>query len=444
MNETKKMRSISRNINRSWVAGLLAFFLMFDILITGMALAGWCYFQETAKGQEFHMDTPRGLKLLEEDQIPSYMDNTLTEDAGWRKLPLRDVLSRIQYVHEADPGKTTPVYMGKYLLFVWRCLSIIVLLQCLILLFEILTGSRKARKQLAPLNEITQMAKSLTDAASFDEDRFQQLEDALSRISPTGPDAALHTGDAELEGLEAAVNNLLERMRQSYQQQARFVSDASHELRTPIAVIQGYANMLDRWGKEDEQILTESISAIKSESDNMKKLVEQLLFLARGDSGRTRLTMEELSLGDIMKEVFDESVMIDPAHHYHLKSGEDVRITGDSAMIKQAARILTDNAAKYTPEDADIVLKVQKNEQGCGCFIVQDEGIGIAGEDIPHMFERFFRSDPARSRENGGTGLGLSIAKWIVDRHGGYFQVLSREEIGTRITVCFPPQVREL
>ena len=228
-------------------------------------------------------------------------------------------------------------------------------------------------------------------------------------------------------------------MRQSYQQQARFVSDASHELRTPIAVIQGYANLLDRWGKEDEQILEESIRAIKSESDHMKKLVEQLLFLARGDSGKTRLIMEKVSLGNLMKEVLDESVLIDPKHHYILKNEEDdLLITGDSSMIKQAARILVDNAAKYTPEGGDILLRTGRNEKGHSFFLVQDDGIGISPDDTPHIFERFFRSDPARSRESGGTGLGLSIAKWIIDRHGGYFQVLSREGIGTRITVCFP------
>ena len=189
----------------------------------------------------------------------------------------------------------------------------------------------------------------------------------------------------------------------------------------------------------DVQLLEESSRAIKSESDHMKKLVEQLLFLARGDSGKTRLVMEKVSLGNLMKEVLDESVLIDPKHHYILKNEEDdLLITGDSSMIKQAARILVDNAAKYTPEGGDILLRTGRNEKGHSFFLVQDEGIGISPDDTPHIFERFFRSDPARSRESGGTGLGLSIAKWIIDRHGGYFQVLSREGIGTRITVCFP------
>ncbi len=437
MNQTKKMRSISRNMNRTWVAGLFSAFLFFDLLVAIMAVSGWCYFQETAKGQEFQLSTPRHFERITEDKIPKSAGISDGSTGFLKNPPFRDTLARTQYVHQAD-GKETSIYAGKFLLFTWRCILFLLLLQLLILLSEILTGSRKARKQLAPLYEISQMAKDLTDAASFDEERFHHLEDAISQISPTGPDARLQTGDAELEGLEQAVNSLLDRMRQSYQQQARFVSDASHELRTPIAVIQGYANMLDRWGKEDEKILEESIAAIKSESDHMKKLVEQLLFLARGDSGRTKLSMEPFSLTEIIKEVFDESVMIDQEHHYQLKGADDIKMTGDSSMIKQAARILVDNAAKYTPKGYDIVLQVKKNEKGHNCFVVQDEGIGISEEDMPHMFERFFRADPARGRENGGTGLGLSIAKWIVDKHGGYFQVLSRQELGTRITVCFP------
>lgn len=107
-------------------------------------------------------------------------------------------------------------------------------------------------------------------------------------------------------------------------------------------------------------------------------------------------------------------------------------------MLKQTLRILLDNAAKYTPEGDEIILRTGINDKGDPSFIIQDEGIGIAGSDVPHVFERFFRSDPARNKDGGGTGLGLSIAKWIIDKHGGYFNVLSREEIGTRITVSLP------
>ncbi len=109
-------------------------------------------------------------------------------------------------------------------------------------------------------------------------------------------DAKIQMHDKDLAGIENALNDLLERMRASYKQQVQFVSDASHELRTPIAVIQGYVNMLDRWGKDDQAILTESIEAIKNESEHMQKLVEQLLFLARGDSNRQTLDMKSCSL----------------------------------------------------------------------------------------------------------------------------------------------------
>ena len=103
-----------------------------------------------------------------------------------------------------------------------------------------------------------------------------------------------------------------------------------------------------------------------------------------------------------------------------------------------AARILCDNALKYSPQGEPIVLRAFFDEQGAPCFSVQDHGQGISSADIPHIFERFYRADPARARNSGGTGLGLSIAKWIVDRHGGYFRVISREEVGTRMVVCLP------
>ena len=272
----------------------------------------------------------------------------------------------------------------------------------------------------------------------FDEEKFHSLEDAISKISPTSSEERIHIGDSEFKGLEDAINKLLDRMRDSYRQQARFVSDASHELRTPISVIQGYANMLDRWGKSDESVLDESIEAIKSEAENMKNLVEQLLFLARGINGKTQLTITEFSLSDMIKNVVEESKMIDDKHIYSYIKLEDVNIYGDSGLLKQTARILVENAAKYTEEGEDIILKIGRNNKGEAYFSVQDNGIGMDAEDVPHIFERFFRADTARVRKNGGTGLGLSIAKWIIDNHNGYFSVLSRKEIGTRITVYLP------
>ena len=218
----------------------------------------------------------------------------------------------------------------------------------------------------------------------------------------------------------------------------RFVSDASHELRTPIAVIQGYVNMLDRWGKEDEQVLGESIEALKNESQHMKELVEQLLFLARGDSGRQHLNMEKLDLNCMVSEVWEESMMIDESHRYEFRGTEnEACVLGDVAMIKQSVRIFVQNAAKYSEPGTAIILGV-KEEPGYVSYMIEDEGTGMNPGDLAHIFDRFYRSDEARNNETGGSGLGLSIAKWIVDAHGGTIQVISRADIGSRFIVRFP------
>ena len=179
-----------------------------------------------------------------------------------------------------DNGKTMVKEAESFLYLIIRVAQAIGVIEAFYILKEIIFGTMKIRKNLKPLDEIAETANRLGNI-NFDEEKFQNLEEAISRISPIISDEKIFTGDNELHGLEEAINNLLERMRDSYRQQARFVSDASHELRTPISVIQGYANMLDRWGKEDESVLNESIAAIKSEAENMKNLVEQLLFADR-------------------------------------------------------------------------------------------------------------------------------------------------------------------
>ena len=288
---------------------------------------------------------------------------------------------------------------------------------------------RRTAEILAPLKELAVKADELS-RLEFGEDKYQLLEDAITQLDEGGK---LSLRDSELVGIEAAINNLLTRVRESNRQQARFVNDASHELRTPIAVIGGYADMLERWGKDDEKVLNESIAAIRTETARMKHLVEQLLFLARGDSGKTQLQLEEIDAGALLKEAYEESVMIDEDHVYRLReSGEALPVQADQGLLKQAVRILLDNAAKYTAKGDEIILSSGRQE-GHVYLQVQDTGIGMAEADVEHMFERFYRADEARSFE--GTGLGLSIAKWIVDKHGGHFEIVSREDLGTRIRI---------
>lgn len=302
------------------------------------------------------------------------------------------------------------------------------------------------QKQLKPIYDLAQNAVRLTDESDphkshmpdRDDERIHDLESAIENIKPDMPNSKLQTADKELKGLENAINSLLERTKNSYGQQIRFVSDASHELRTPIAVIKGYTDMLDRWGKKDEKVLDESITAIKTETEHMNRLVQQLLFLARGDSGRTQLKLERFSLADVVREVYNESEMIDTQHEWQLFATDEVMAQGDVALLKQAVRILVDNATKYTPKGETIILKAMRDEKGAPMVVVQDSGVGIGGEDLGKIFDRFYRADPSRSGQQGGSGLGLSIAKWIIDRHGGYFDIASCENVGTRFKIHLP------
>lgn len=295
--------------------------------------------------------------------------------------------------------------------------------------------ARRIKKMLAPIDELAARAEEIS-RIDLSEEKYHLIEEKITSLEPT-EEAKLSFGDEDLRGVERAMNNLLARIRESNRQQARFVNDASHELRTPIAVIEGYANMLARWGREDEKVLDESIHAIKNESEHMKHLVEQLLFLARGDAGRTVVNPEKVDLCEMMQTVYEESLMIDEGHIYkYSRPAEPVYVMADEGLLKQAVRILVDNSAKYTKAKDEIILTVGYAENDRVFLQVQDTGIGMKESDVEHMFERFYRSDEARSY--GGTGLGLSIAKWIVDRHEGHFEITSREELGTRIKIVLP------
>lgn len=412
--KVKNVTSIAIKLNSISVRELFFKFLFLDICIIAILIGFWCIEGEIQFYGEFVKSAQRTINF--------YPIETANYKVVW------------------DDGKTLVKEASEFLYNIIKLIKIIGIIEGILLLEELIFGTARIRKILKPLNEIAEAANRLSDMA-FDEEKFHNLEDAISKISPVASDERVHIGDNELQGLEEAINNLLDRMRDSYRQQARFVSDASHELRTPISVIQGYANMLDRWGKEDESVLDESIKAIKSESENMKNLVEQLLFLARGINGKTQLQITEFSLNDMMTEVFEESKMIDKNHLYKYIEKEKATVYGDIGLLKQTARILIDNAAKYTDEGECIILKTGISSKEEPYFSVQDNGIGMDEDDVTHIFERFFRADTARVRKNGGTGLGLSIAKWIIDNHKGYFSVLSRKDIGTRITVFLPKKL---
>ncbi len=241
----------------------------------------------------------------------------------------------------------------------------------------------------------------------------------------------------ELKDLATVINGMLDRIEVSYNSQKQFVSDASHELRTPIAVIQGYVNMLKRWGKEDRDVLDEGIHAIDQEAASMKELVERLLFLARHDKKTLMLEMESFDPLEVMSEVHREAKMLSSDHKFELSPAQNSRISGDKDMIKQLMRILLDNAIKYTPAGGSITLGVRRDRVNC-ILTVTDTGAGISPDELTKVFDRFYRCDDARRSQTSGHGLGLSIARIIVAAHGGKLKVRSKVGVGTTFSVLLP------
>lgn len=406
--ETKRMTSIVRKLHWDWIGRKFSMYLGFDLFLLAALCVGWICDQEYTCLGELTWDHSRML-------------------AGFGNLK-----NMTYMVKDAEGKLLLELSIWPPLKIILIVIGIVAAAQLIDSFFDYMEEEKRIRRILAPINEIALKADELSKM-TFSEEKYQQIEDAISSLQPNEQEI-LSFGDADLMGIEAAMNNLLMRMRDSYKQQARFVNDASHELRTPIAVIQGYANMLARWGSRDEKVLNESIEAIQHESDHMKYLVEQLLFLARGDSGKTRLTFQEVSINDLVKEIYEESLMIDENHPYRFSRAEkEISVKADAALLKQAVRILVDNGAKYTHKGDEIVLSFGKNSEGLPYIQVQDTGIGMEEADVAHMFDRFYRADEARTYQ--GTGLGLSIAKWIIDKHGGYFEILSRTGLGTRVRI---------
>lgn len=285
---------------------------------------------------------------------------------------------------------------------------------------SLIIGFIISKKMLRPIDYITKAAENIS---------INNLEE---RIEVRGP-------DDELKRLGTTFNKMIDRLQESFNRQIQFVSDASHELRTPIAVIQGYANLLDRWGKEDKEALEKSIYAIKLEANNMKDLVERLLFLAKGDSGKQRIEKKEFWLNELIDEAVAESKLI--AKDYIITSSKNdiVKFFADYKMIKQMLRIFIDNSIKFTPKQGKIDISLQQDDNGVK-ITISDSGIGISKEEIKKIFDRFYTVDESRSKDIGGTGLGLSIAKWIVDMHQGKIKVESEEGKGTKIIVVLPNQ----
>lgn len=282
----------------------------------------------------------------------------------------------------------------------------------------LLGGWRTGRRMLAPIDEMIKNAQNIGDKSM---------------------DARLNVPEAEdeLRSLALTINGMLERIEAAFETQGRFVSDASHELRTPLAILQGNVELLERWGREDERVLSDSIDSIARQTAYMNKLVGNLLFLARSDGKRQELKKESFSLKELFDEMIEEQSLLDETHSYTAECDAALALFADRNMVKQFLHAVIDNSVKYTPEGGHIGICALEDENGVA-LSVSDTGIGMDEEHLAHIFEQFYRADKARARATGEMGLGLSIAEAIVSAHGGRISAQSTPDEGTTITAVFP------
>ena len=234
------------------------------------------------------------------------------------------------------------------------------------------------------------------------------------------------------------MNGMLDRLQGGIFRQQKFVSDASHELRTPAAVIAGYIDILEKYGKDDKALMEESVEAIRSESQNMKNLLENLLFLARTDQDRQKVYKENFELSEVVCDVIKKMQKVCTTHTVELLKNDSATIFADKTMILHMLRIFLDNATKYTPEGGKISVSSVLVEDKIKLSI-SDTGIGIAPENLEKIFERSVRIDSEDLvKDVRGSGLGLSIAKWIASRHGIKIEVASKLGEGTTFTLNIP------
>jgi len=234
-------------------------------------------------------------------------------------------------------------------------------------------------------------------------------------------------------------NRALIPIRLSMEKQRQFVSDASHELRTPLSVIQAHAELLLRHPDHTIEQDSKHVSTVLQESRRMSKLVGGLLTLARSDSDQLDLERKPVQLDRIVQESVNKMTMLAEIKDIILNAEIDASIPmiADEERLHQLLATLLDNAIKYTPEGG-VVRVVCRRMTHTARLEIEDTGIGISPEDLPHVFDRFYRGDKARARREGGTGLGLAIASWIVERHGGKIKVDSKLSVGTLVSVTLP------
>lgn len=276
------------------------------------------------------------------------------------------------------------------------------------------------RRALRPVDEIRQKAAQITS---------RNLSERLPVV---------HTGD-ELERLATDLNQMIARLEESFHQIKRFSADASHELRTPLTVLQGELEAIADKGQTLPEEIKDTIGSALEETQRLSKIVESLLAISRLEAGEARVQPVRLDFAELARTTSDQMRLLAEEKHISMSCNGTgpVEVEADPSRLKQVVVNLLDNAIKYTPEGGKVSISVTLRD-GHAVLEVADSGLGIAADDLPHVFERFYRADKARSRQMGGTGLGLSIVRSICSAHGGQVTVSSTEGRGSVFRVELP------
>jgi len=289
-----------------------------------------------------------------------------------------------------------------------------------VLLLTALIGRFIARRALKPVAKITQTAKDIGSGANLSQRiPVSEVKDEIGQLALT-------------------FNSMMDRLESSFTQMRQFSSDASHELRTPLTVLKGQSELaLGKERKPEEY--QEVISSNLEEVQYMSKVLEDLFLLSKSDENQIALDCESVDLKSLIEEVCKHAEIIASEKNIKIVIAylEGLQVYGDPVRLRQMVWNVVVNGIKYTQQGGEVKISVRGKGDGV-LIIIQDNGIGISEEDLPLIFNRFYRVDKARSRQEGGTGLGLSICKFIVDAHKGSIDIESKLDEGTKFKITLP------
>ena len=387
------------------------------VQLPGVELTSSVYSQLWGRDGQLKMSSPAILKLALPPGSDMQAPSPALRDATIQNVHLRVLM--VPLVMGSRPAGVLQAAISLTLVDAIRSTLLYVLLALTILsiLLAALASWVSIGQALAPLHTVTQTSGQITSA-----------DDLSRRIPYNGP-----AGD-EIGLLIRAFNHTLERLENLFTSQQRFLADVSHELRTPLTVIKGNVDLIRKFGADHE-----SLDSIKDEADRLTRLVGDLLLLAQAESGKLPLNLRPVELDLLLTDIFKEMhVLAGEKVKLKLTEIDQVLVYGDPDRLKQVFINLISNAIHYTPPGGNVYLTLSKSEDKAK-VIVRDTGPGIPTEDLPHVFDRFYRGEKSRTRsKSGGFGLGLSIAYWIVDTHRGRIEVDSQEGQGTTFCVYLP------